>query len=368
MKSKKLLLLLALVLVFSITLTACGGNGGEDTGETEPVETAETTEPAEETEVEEPAEEEPKELTKVRVAFMPNMGSASSALAARDYGHFEDQGLEVEFTTFSNGPDEIAAMASGDIDIAQIGHGAHKLAIEGKATIFQMDATSLADAVLGNKERGVETLEDLRGKKIASSLGTSADIILKLALQDAGISEDEVEIIEMDASGVVPAMVSGKIDACATWSPGTITIAEQLGDNLVVLADNETYIDKATFPSSFITTDKYASENRDILVRFAAAIQKGQEERLANLDDVARATAKHFELDEETVLKSKNEGNWSTSGATFFKDALADGTIKLFYENQQQIFIDAGVVEEEVPVENYILFDVMEEANNLALQ
>lgn len=365
MKSRKLLLLLALVLVFSITLTACGGDGGEEATDTkEPVETNDTTK-SEETEK---VEEEPKELTKVRVAFMPNMGSASSALAAKEFGYFEEQGLDVEFTTFSNGPDEIAAMASGDIDIAQIGHGAHKLAIEGKATIFQMDATSLADAVLGNKERGVETLEDLRGKKIASSLGTSADIILKLALQDTGISEDEVEIIEMDASGVVPAMVSGKIDACATWSPGTVTIAEQLGDNLVVLADNETYIEKATFPSSFITTDEYAAENRDILVRFAAAIQKGQEERLSNLDEVAKATAKHFELDEETVLKSKNEGNWHTSGATFFKDALADGTVKLFYENQQQIFIDAGVVEEEVPVEDYIMFDVMEEANELALQ
>lgn len=365
MKSRKLLLLLTLVLVFSIMLTACGNNETEEVTDTEgPVETTENSEPKEK----ETDDENNKELTKVRVAFMPNMGSASSALAAKEFGHFEDEGLDVEFTTFSNGPDEIAAMASGDIDIAQIGHGAHKLAIEGKATIFQMDATSLADAVLGNKERGVETLEDLKGKKIASSLGTSADIILKLALQDAGISEDEVEIIEMDASGVVPAMVSGKIDACATWSPGTITIAEQLGDNLVVLADNETYIEKATFPSSFITTDEYASENRDILVRFAAAIQKGQEERLSNLDEVAKITAKHFELDEETVLKSKNEGNWNTSGATFFKDALADGTVKLFYENQQQIFIDSGVVEEEVPVEDYIMFDVMEEANELALQ
>lgn len=216
MKSRKLLLLLTLVLVFSIMLTACGNNETEEVTDTEgPVETTENSEPKEK----ETDDENNKELTKVRVAFMPNMGSASSALAAKEFGHFEDEGLDVEFTTFSNGPDEIAAMASGDIDIAQIGHGAHKLAIEGKATIFQMDATSLADAVLGNKERGVETLEDLKGKKIASSLGTSADIILKLALQDAGISEDEVEIIEMDASGVVPAMVSGKIDACATWSP-----------------------------------------------------------------------------------------------------------------------------------------------------
>lgn len=198
------------------------------------------------------------EVEKVRVAYMPNMGSVSSIIAAKEFGIFEKYGLDVELTRFSNGPDEIAAMASGDIDISQIGHGAHRLAILGQSTIFQLDATSLADEVIGNASRGVKTLADLEGKKIASSMGTSADIILKLALEESGLTENDVEIVEMDPSGVVPAMVSGQIDAVATWSPGTVTIKEQLGEDAIMLANNATYLDKATFPSSFITTEKYA--------------------------------------------------------------------------------------------------------------
>lgn len=316
-----------------------------------------------------PAGEKPKfEKTKVRVAYMPNMGSASSTVAALTNGHFEEMGLEVELTLFNNGPDEIAAMASGDIDIAQIGHGAHKLAIEGKADIFQMDATSLADAVIGNAARGVKTLADLKGKTVASTLGTSADIILKLALQEAGLTVDDINLTEIDASGVVAAMTSGQIDACATWSPATGVIAKQLGQDAVTLATNATYVDKATFPSSFITTKNFAKDHRDVLVRFAAAIQRGQMDRINQLDEVAKATAKKLDVPEQTMLESKNEGNWATSGAEFFKGALADGTIKKFYENQQEIFRNAGVVKEKVEVDQYIHLDIMKEANALALK
>lgn len=368
-------LVLALLLVVSVA--GCGNTAKKEEAPKEDVKKEEVKkeEPKEEKKEDvkeekkedkkEEKQEAPKELTKVRVAYMPNMGSASSLIAARDYGFFAEQGIEVVLTKFSGGPAEIAAMASGDIDISQIGHGAHKLCIQGKAVIFQMDATSLADAVIGNVERGVKSVADLKGKKVASTAGTSADIILTLALEEAGLTKDDVEVIEMDANGVVPAMVSGKIDACATWSPGTKTILSQMGDKAVTLANNASYVHKATFPSSFITTEKYAKENEDLLVRFAAAIQKGQEARLADIVAVAKLVAKETEIAEDTMVATVEEGNWETSGTKFFTDALADGTVKKFYENQQQIFLNAGAIEKEVPLENYILFDVMQKANEL---
>ncbi len=364
-----------LAVVMIISLAACGQTTQKQeaatasTAETkQEATTAATTEAKQETAAATETKEEEKvetPLTQIRVAYMPNMGSASALIAARDYGFFAEQGIEVVLTRFSGGPAEIAAMASGDIDISQIGHGAHKLCIQGKAVVFQMDATSLADAVIGNVERGVKTVADLKGKKIASTAGTSADIILTLALEEAGLTKDDVEIIEMDANGVVPAMVSGKIDACATWSPGTKTILTQMGDKATVLANNATYVDKATFPSSFITTEKYAKENEELLIRFAAAIQKGQDARIQNLEEVAKMVAKETEIEEAIMLETMEEGNWATSGIQFFKAGLADGTIRSFYENQQKIFLNAGAIEAEVPLDNYILFDIMKKANEL---
>ena len=122
------------------------------------------------------------ERATVRVAYMPNMGSGSSLITGIEMGYFDEVGLDVELTQFQGGPAEIAAMASGDIDIAQIGHGAHALCIEGQAKIFALDLLGISDEVLANTERGIETVADLKGKTIASTAGTSAEIVLDLVL------------------------------------------------------------------------------------------------------------------------------------------------------------------------------------------
>ena len=309
------------------------------------------------------AETETFEPATLRVAYMPNMGSASLLCTARDKGIFEEFGLTVELTQFQGGPAEISAMASGDIDISQIGHGAHALCAEGQAVIFEIDCTSLADAVLGNKDKGVSTIADLKGKTIAMTAGTSAEIILNLALESAGLTQADVTTVEMDANGIVSAMISGGVDACATWSPGTGTIANAMGDKCVTLATNNDYLDKVTFPSSMITTTKFAENNRELLVRFTRALQKAMDYRAENIDEVAKLVAKECEVDEETMLACTGEGNWLTG--EFVGEGLKDGTIRSFYENQQSVFISSGRLTEKVDVNKYVLFDVMQEAYDL---
>ncbi len=348
----------------AVMLAGCGGGGSSaPTTTAAPAADAKTeAAPAENKEDTPAAEAESFEPATLRVAYMPNMGSASLAVTAREAGFFEEMGLTVELVEFQGGPAEIAAMASGDIDISQIGHGAHALCAEGEAVIFQIDCTSLADAVMGNKDKGVNTIADLKGKKVAVTSGTSAEIILNLALQQEGMKADDLEIVEMDANGIVTAMISGNVDACATWSPGTMTIESALGDKAVWLATNEDYVDQVTFPSSFITSQKFADENHDLLVRFSRALQKAADYRNSNIEEVAGWVAKQCEVDGSTMKETIGEGNWGIT-SDFLSKSLEDGTIKKYYENQQQVFIDGGRLTEKVDVDKYVLFDVMKEAN-----
>ena len=349
----KKLLSLALAGVMALSLAACGSTPSSTPASTPASEPASASTPASE-----PAEE--FETVDLRVAYMPNMGSNSLLATALNMGYFEQMGLNVTLTEFQGGPQEIAAMASGDIDISQIGHGAHALCIEGQAKIFHLDCTSLADAVVANTDKGINSIADLKGKTIAVSSGTSAEIILNLALASAGLTQDDVTLVEMDANGMVSAMVSGGVDACATWSPSTMTIANALGDKALTLATNNDYVDQVTFPSSFITTEKFANENHDVLVRFSRALLMAQDYRADNIEEVAKWVAKQCKADEQTMLDCVGEGNWLTG--EFVAAGLEDGTVKSYYENQQKVFIDAGRITEEVPVENYVMFDVMEEA------
>ena len=59
-------------------------------------------------------------------------------------------------------------------------------------------------------------------------------------------------------------------------------------------------------------------------------------------------------------LEQAKEGNWIDSKTLL--QYLGDGTLKKYYESQQKNFIDAGDVDKKVPIEDYVLFDVMEEA------
>lgn len=303
------------------------------------------------------------EPVNLRIAYMPNMGSASAIIAARDMGFYEEVGITVDLVQFQGGPAEIAAMASKDIDISQIGHGAHALCIEGQAKIFGLDLYGKSDEVLANKDKGIEKIEDLKGKTVAVTAGTSSEIVLDLALEKAGMSKDDLELVEMDANGAVSAMISGNVDACASWSPSTNIIREKMGDKVISLAGNADFFDKVAFPGSFIATDEFARENKDVLVRFYAATLKAMDYRKENVEEVCRQLAKEIEAEADTIIATKDNYEWLT--AQDIENSLNDGSLEKCYDSQQQVFIDSDRITQKVPVEDYVMFDIMKDALEL---
>lgn len=297
---------------------------------------------------------------KMRVAYMPNMNSASTLITAIKMGYFNEQGIDVEPVKFEKGPEEIAAMGSGNIDVSQIGHGAHALCAKGQAKIFSIDSNSNSDEVLANKDKGISTIADLKGKKVATSLGTSSEIILNLALQSVGLTEKDVTIVQMDPASAVTAMVTGNVDACAIWSPSTITVKEKMGDKVVSLAGNKTFADKVVFPSSWICTNDYYTKNQDKLVRFTSALLKAQDYKQKNLKQVADWVAELIQQDPATIEKSTGEGNWLSADTIY--TMAKDGTLKNWYTNQQKLFVDSKTLDAAVDVNTYYAPDVMVQA------
>ena len=291
----------------------------------------------------------------LRVAYMPTLGSSSTIFTGIDQGFFKEQNITVEPQQFQKGPQEIQAMQAGDIDISEIGHGAHSLALKGQATVIALDQLSKADAVVANKAKGISQASDLKGKTVGVASGTSSQIILTYVLQKAGLTTSDITPVEMDVAGMTTAIVAGQIDAAATWSPNKLAIKQQLGENYVELGTNEDFVDKVTFPASFVVTPDYAKANQDVLVRFGVAVLKAQKYRAENIDEVAKATAKDISVDEATFVQSEDEGDWQTC-----VDAVGDtDKVKDIYDAQQQAFIDSKAIDTKVPVENYVDFDLI---------
>lgn len=357
-------LLLTAAMVFS--LTACGKDSGsgqqtsagaDKQQESAPVQ-EESAAPAETTAAE--SQEEAVETVTLNVAYMPNYASLWAVLTGIDQGYFAEEGIEITLWQFADGPSEIAAMEGGSIDLAYIGHGAHKLCINGQATIFAPSSVHSTDRIIVVPSSGVTSVDDianLAGKKVAYNAGSSSETALNGALAAAGLTMDDIDAYEMDATNMVAAMSSGSVDACTAWNPYSV----QILNNCEGAIELEFATDSVNL-SSWICLPEYAEENRDILVRFSRALYKAmayssQEE---NWDYAVGLYAKECAKDKEACLVETGDATWFS--ADDVKNGIADNTMQDYYTRQQQMFIESGAVEGEVPLENYVLFDVMQEA------
>ena len=203
---------------------------------------------------------------KIRVAYLADFAGTSAAAIAQEKGFFKEENLDVELVKFLNGPSEIAAMLSKDIQFAYIGHGAHSLAIQGKVNVLIPNGLGKSEQIIVGKWANINDIAGLKGKTVGTQLGTSGDIVLDIALRKAGITKSDVNVVNMDVSGIVSSMVGKKVDAVSVWAPYTFEISKQLGDEVIIIASITNYLDEAVFPSSWIVTPEYQKDNPDINV------------------------------------------------------------------------------------------------------
>lgn len=359
---KALSVVMAAAMVLS--LAACGSKPAESTTAA-PETPAATTAAAEsgdagtdETEAAAETAAAAEDPITLNIAYMPNYASLWSVMTAKEKGYFDEAGITVNLVEFADGPTIIAAMESGSIDMGYIGQGAHKLCVNGNAKIFLLSHISNGDAVIGGPE--IKSVEDLKGKKVAYSSGTSSQDILQNALTMAGMTMDDIQAVDMDPSGIVTAMISGGVDACATWSPNSLKILDEV-EGATKLCDNMTFSDTSVSLASWIVTPKYAEENADKILRFTKALYKAMDYAAdGNYEEVAQYVANQTATDYDAVYEERGVAEWLTGKEV--AEGAADGTVENYYKVQQENFIANGDVAEEVPVSDYVMLDNMVEA------
>jgi NitT/TauT family transport system substrate-binding protein len=140
---------------------------------------------------------------------------------AASKGFFAKRGLsKVELVNFSEDKDLNAALASGQLDGANVAsHTAMVMAAAGLPikVIMLLDFSMTADAILSGKD--VNTVEDLKGKKIAFEQGTTSDILLNYALQSKGMTIADVTPVPMPAADAGSALIAGRVPVAVTYEP-----------------------------------------------------------------------------------------------------------------------------------------------------
>jgi NitT/TauT family transport system substrate-binding protein len=157
---------------------------------------------------------------------------------AEDQGYFADNDVNVELTNFNTDDQLNAALAGKKLDGANVAtHTALKLISAGvPVTIVLLeDVSETADAIMASA--GIESISDLKGQKVAYEEGTTSDILLNYALEQNGMSIDDIEKVPLPASDAGSALIAGRVPVAVTYEPYlTTALAEDEGVKLLYTA------------------------------------------------------------------------------------------------------------------------------------
>ena len=107
-----------------------------------------------------------------------------------------------DLKVFTNGPIQVQALGAGSASNSVISvRERFGYRLRGKAKIIAMNALGLSDRVIA--QAGINSIADLKGKKVGVPEGTSGDMLLRLALAKAGMQIGDIEVIKMDPITVV---------------------------------------------------------------------------------------------------------------------------------------------------------------------
>ena len=144
-----------------------------------------------------------------------------------DMGYYDKNGANIDFEYFPVYSDAISAFNTGNVDmICYAAAEAVAPVVKGIdcKIIGVMDTSNGLDGIAA--VNSVESVADLKGKNIAVEIGTVDHLMLQRALKQNGLSEGDVNLINMGAGDAAAAMNGGSLDAVSTWEPQLSAAAE----------------------------------------------------------------------------------------------------------------------------------------------
>lgn len=132
---------------------------------------------------------------------------------AYERGYFQDRGLEVEFIAPSNPNDPPKLVAAGKADLAVSYQHQHQMQVDQGLPLVRV-ATLVAtplNSLVVLADGDIRDIGDLKGKTIGYSVGGFETVLLKVMLEKASLTLDDVKLINVNFS-LSPSLFTGSAD------------------------------------------------------------------------------------------------------------------------------------------------------------
>ena len=167
----------------------------------------------------------------LRVGFQKGEPVLMSAKAGKDLETlFAPDGVSVEWIEFQFGPPMLEAMRVGSIDIGAVGDTPPVFAQAAHSDLLYLAANKGApQSILLPAGSSIQTLAELKGKKLALGRGSSAHNFVLMVLEKAGLRYDEIIPVCLGPADAGAAFERGAIDAWSIWEPYTSLFVSRPG-------------------------------------------------------------------------------------------------------------------------------------------
>ena len=200
---------------------------------------------------------------------------------AQDEGIFKANNVQVDLKWFDGYLESISTLTAGQIDgnSQTLGDTVNSVAGGADQVVVLVNDNSTGNDKVIVRE-GINSVADLKGKKVAAEEGTVDHFLLLLGLKKAGLSPQDIQFIPLETGKAAAAFVGGQVDAVAVFAPFTTQALKRPGSKELFSSKNfpgaisdhlvftRKFVDEhpeqvqAIVDSWFVTLD-YIKTNRD---------------------------------------------------------------------------------------------------------
>ena len=224
---------------------------------------------------------------------------------AKEKGYFLEQGIDMEIEGYPTGKIALEATLEGKTDMATVAD--MPIAFIGlERNDFAIFATIVDSAqhvkALARKDRNIDTPHDLIGKKVATTIGTSAHFFMVTFFALNLLDFSDVEVVDLKPNEMVEAIVNGDVDAIFTWEPNILNCQKILADNAVILPSMVGYM--VTF--NLVSRKDFIESNPELIKRIIKSLAKAEEFVKNNREESIDIVASRLKIERESINERWN--------------------------------------------------------------
>ncbi|HEV7439717.1 MAG TPA: sulfonate ABC transporter substrate-binding protein [Methylobacterium sp.] len=198
-------------------------------------------------------------------------------------------GYRVTWSEFPSGPPLLEALNAGAVDLGSAGETPPifaQAASDALTYVAHEPAAPRGEAILVPKASPIQSVADLKGRKVALNKGSNVHYLLVRALEKAGLTLSDISVAYLAPADARAAFERGVVDAWAIWDP--YFAAAEAGTGARVLADGSDLVPNHQF---YLAARDFAAKQGPALDAVLVAIGEVDAWAGENTDAVAQELA-----------------------------------------------------------------------------